>query len=379
MLPKHVALVSLSKKLTASDLSQTAAALQKQTTRDLGPIWGVEATVDYFPDLKSIPLGYWPIIIAENIHEPGAAGFHTDKHHQPYSLVELDDTWQLTCSHEMCEMLVDPYGNKLQSAGSQSLKLGKVNFLVEVCDPCEDASFAYSVNGILVSDFYTPNFFDPQAVAGVRYSFTGSITQPCQVLKNGYISWQDPVTKKWYQATFFGGSKPVIKPIQGMQDFGTSLRSQIDRLTKNPNRNKAFDAKAKKHAPLQQEIFETAKSKSEDWEKEIRKYFAKKQIRKGKRQLTGDAAIATAVITVGFNNGVGSLKAVLNRQDGTSDTLDFDSSGGTQTFNNVFAGDNIVMNIVAAGDVDITIDRDTSPATPINLSGRTNRLFTINS
>lgn len=277
MLPKHVALVSLSKQLTPSELSQTAASLQKQATRDLGPIWSIDATVDYFPDLKSVPLGYWPIIISENIKDPGAAGFHTDKHHQPYSLVELDDTWQLTCSHEMCEMLVDPYGNKLQSAGSQQLGLSKVNFLVEVCDPCEDASFAYSINGILMSDFYTPNFYDPQAVNGVRYSYTGSITQPCEIKKNGYISWRDTVTKKWYQATFFGGTKPVTKELEGMKDFGTSLRSQVDRLTKNPNRQKAFKTAAEKHAPLQTKIFKSGTSKSDDWTSVISKFITKER------------------------------------------------------------------------------------------------------
>ncbi|HVU83329.1 MAG TPA: hypothetical protein VHC50_00720, partial [Puia sp.] len=234
MLLKHIALVSLSKKLGASELSQTAAALQKQATRDLGPIWGISATVDFFPDMKSVPLGYWPIIVSEDIKDPDAAGFHTDKHHQPYSLVLLDDSWQLTCSHEMCEMLVDPYGNRMATAGSPKSTQGKVNFLVEVCDPCEDAAFAYSVNGILMSDFYTPNFFDPQPVPGVRYSFTGAITKPVQILKNGYISWQDPVSRSWFQSTYFG-TKPVVKELKGMMARGESLRAQMDRLTKNPN------------------------------------------------------------------------------------------------------------------------------------------------
>ena len=92
MLPYHIALVSISKKITASDLAQTAAALQQQVTRDLGPIWGLSATVDSFPDLKSIPPGYWPVIITENINDPGAAGYHNDKNNQPFSLVQYDSS-----------------------------------------------------------------------------------------------------------------------------------------------------------------------------------------------------------------------------------------------------------------------------------------------
>ena len=68
----------------------------------------------------------------------------------------------------------------------------RVNYLVEVCDPSEAAEHAYSCNGILVSDFYTPNYFDPVKAGGVRYSFTGAITEPLQVLLGGYLSWQDP-------------------------------------------------------------------------------------------------------------------------------------------------------------------------------------------
>lgn len=377
MLPHHLALISLSKKLTPRALSQTAAALQKQITRDLGPLWNITASIDYFPDLKSVPLGYWPIIIAENIKDPDAAGFHTDKHHQPYSLVEFDDTWQLTCSHEMCEMLVDPYGNKLAAAGSPRPSQGKVNFLVEVCDPCEDASFAYSINGILLSDFYTPNYFDPQPVRGVRYSFTGAITKPGEVLKNGYVSWQDPVTKKWYQATRFGsGPEPVIKLVNGMKSNHESLRAQMDRLTRNPNRKKAFLAAAKKHQPLKNRIIKSGQSKSEDWAEEIKKYLPAGK-GAGLLGLTGDADNFSAVLTVSFNSGGGTLKATINRKDQTSDDFTFDSNGGTHTFDNVNPGDEIVANTTAASDVDFTIDRNTDVATPINIKGKTTRFFEI--
>src|SRR5581483_6664885 len=43
---------------------------------------------------------------------------------------------------------------------------GRVQFLVEVCDPCEATQF------------------------------------PLQVLKGGYLSWFDPVSKHWFQETY---------------------------------------------------------------------------------------------------------------------------------------------------------------------------------
>src|SRR6185436_13761839 len=80
---------------------------------------------------------------------------------------------------------------------------GRVEFLVEVCDPSEDEQFAYHVNNILVSDFYTPHFFDPVKASGVRYSFTGAIDAPRKVLDGGYISWEDTATQHWFQIRMF--------------------------------------------------------------------------------------------------------------------------------------------------------------------------------
>ena len=47
------------------------------------------------------------------------------------------------------------------------------------------------MNGVLVSDFYTPHYFDPMKAPGVRYSFTGKITGPRVVLRGGYLSWKE--------------------------------------------------------------------------------------------------------------------------------------------------------------------------------------------
>jgi hypothetical protein len=52
-----------------------AAALQKQVTRDFGPVWQITGTVDAFETLETVPVDYWPVVIRDNINEPGAAGF----------------------------------------------------------------------------------------------------------------------------------------------------------------------------------------------------------------------------------------------------------------------------------------------------------------
>jgi hypothetical protein len=228
---RQVALVSEVQDLSFSDLTRTSAALQKQAIRDLSGLWDVQATVDAFHQLEDVPLGYWPIIIETDIGVD-ALGIHLDKDGQPFALVSLTDGWQLTASHEALEMLVDPFGNRLVAGDSPKPDQGRVEFLVEVCDPSEAAAFGYTVNGITVSDFYTTAYFDPIQAVGVRYSFTGVITEPRQVLQGGYLSWHDPVSDHWWQEIFFG-NRPQFRDLgQLTQQPHQSLRTMIDRLTK---------------------------------------------------------------------------------------------------------------------------------------------------
>jgi hypothetical protein len=197
MLLRQIALLSKTKKVPLQDLTRVSAALQKQVTRDLAPVWNIQATVDGFSSEAEIPPGYWKITVMDKIPGKGAAGFHLDKQGQPFADVEWSSAWSLTASHECLEMLVDPFGHQLATGPSPKPGQGRVSFLVEICDPCEGAAFAYTINTgsaleVPVSDFYTPEYFSPTTGPGVRYSFRGNIRAPRQVLDGGYLSWQNP-------------------------------------------------------------------------------------------------------------------------------------------------------------------------------------------
>lgn len=230
MLTAHVAIVSDESSITAAELANVAGALSKQISRDFGPIWEVNADVAAYEALEAVPLDYWPIIIKDDIGDPSAAGYHEDKHGQPLALVKYDSSWSLTASHECLEMLADPFGRRVIAGESPVKNQGRVNFLVEVCDPCEASECAYTINGVQVSDFYTPHFFDPVQSAGVRYSYTGKLDAPRQVLKDGYLSWYVPALRQWWQRTWFG-SQPSDAAIQNLNLSGTNVRAAIDRLT----------------------------------------------------------------------------------------------------------------------------------------------------
>ena len=99
------------------------------------------------------------------------------------------------------------------------------------------------MNDVLVSDFYSPRFFDPEPVQGTRYSFTGAITAPRQVLRGGYLSWRDPVSDDWWQQTWFQGDAPTFRnlgPLDAAQF--SSPREFIDRKTEHPGIDKGLPA-----------------------------------------------------------------------------------------------------------------------------------------
>ena len=218
-------------------LQDTADALNVQVMRDLPQYWNVQATVRYIPDTNRIPVGTWPIYLVPKL-PPGEGGVHLDKHNQPYSLVigtPGDNSWTIDASHETIEMLVDPAGNRLQA--SRAIEIadkgvrdtpGEFQYLVEACDPCEANQYAYSINGISVSDFIRPHFYDPVATSAVRYSFCGHITEPRQLLPGGYISFVDPQADELKQILWLGET-PVERTLG--QANGLSLRTFVDGRT----------------------------------------------------------------------------------------------------------------------------------------------------
>jgi hypothetical protein len=232
MLPRQIALISESAQIPFNQVVQISAALQRQITRDFSPIWEIQASIDPFDKLEAVPAGYWPILIKDKLDNPRVAGFHLDQHGQPFSLVLAGPAVSLDCSHELMEMLVDPFGNRLVAGDSPNPEQGRVNFLMEVCDPCQNQKFGYPINGTLVSDFYTPHYFDPVAGSGVRYSYTSAIKGPRQILPGGYLTWIDHETGLTWQVNDPGQTHFVN--LGKIPLNGRSYRAMVDRLSHTP-------------------------------------------------------------------------------------------------------------------------------------------------
>jgi len=261
----QVGLVDTTRKLDAQFVQSVAAALNVQVMRDLPQFWNVRATVMYLPDPKKVPAGVWPVNLVPKL-PPGEGGVHLDKHNQPYSLVIANpgsDEWTIDASHETLEMLVDPNGNRLQSSRSIAItpdgaiedSAGEFNYLVEACDPCEADGYAYSIQGVAVSDFITPHFYDPVTTPGTRYSFTGAVKAPRQILPGGYISYIDLETEEWQQILWVNPNQPpTIKDLGAAGDV-KSFRVWVDSKV-SVNRKKANYTR-----PLNQSLLDGCKKR----------------------------------------------------------------------------------------------------------------------
>ena len=201
-----IAVLNQSTKVSDSQAAQMTQAIATQVRLDAAPIWDrTPAAVIYYgtfpPNTKTmpstVPTEAHGITIVDDIKDQpaGVLGFHTeDQGGKLWGTVAaspsldngaqaLTGDWSVSSvlSHEVLEMYVDPNCN-LWASDSH----GKT-YSFEVCDPVEAPT--YTVNGVSVSNFVTPAWFDPLAAANGKTQFDkcNKLTAPFTLLKGGYL------------------------------------------------------------------------------------------------------------------------------------------------------------------------------------------------
>lgn len=213
-----IAIQNLSTILSDVNVAATVAALQIQLDRDWQPVWGTTATLVSLTRSQSIPTGAWVIYILDNSDYAGALGYHDETNTgRPYGRIfaktcsQYGYSWTVTLSHELLEMMGDPYIN-LTVFRQNSNTAGRI-YALEVGDPCEADVYGYRINNILVSDFVWPTWFNLYTTAS-RYDQRNVITAPFQILPGGYMSiFNVSGSNQWTQITHrdvvVGSGSPV--------------------------------------------------------------------------------------------------------------------------------------------------------------------------
>jgi hypothetical protein len=203
----QVAIINASTVLKDSDVQAIVPALQTQVHGDFAPAWGVDADLTFVGTGGTPASGSWWLTVLDNSDQAGALGYHdlTDEGlpmGKAFAGTDIQggNSWTTTVSHELLEMLGDPDVDLCAYAQKDSG--GMILYAYEVCDACEADASGYKIDGVLVSDFVYPAWFESFRKPGsTQFDHGKLITQPFQLLADGYISQFDTSnTDGWTQA-----------------------------------------------------------------------------------------------------------------------------------------------------------------------------------
>lgn len=199
----EIAIKNLSTVVGDSELAKALPAFQHQVSRDFAAAWGIDARLELLNKGAAVPAGAWQLNVFDNADAAGALGYHeTTARGLPLGKVFAKTTiqyggiWSVTFSHELLEMLLDPWINLLAIDEGH-----KRAYAYEACDAVEADQLGYAVQGVQVSDFVLPNFFEPdvQVKSSHRRSWRGHVTKPFELAPGGYLSFVDLGTGGWHQ------------------------------------------------------------------------------------------------------------------------------------------------------------------------------------
>jgi len=207
----QISVINESTVLTDAEVTPVVIALQQQVTNDFRPIWGLDAELKMIPQGTPAPPGTWWLVILDDSDQAGALGYHDlTPDGLPLGKIfaasdlKAGDSWSVTASHEVLEMLADPNINL--TVFVQDANTTGTLYAYEVCDACEDDSFGYKINNVLVSDFVYPAWFETFREEGsTQFDRMNQIKDPLALLTGGYIGvfsvtdgtgWQQQTAEK---------------------------------------------------------------------------------------------------------------------------------------------------------------------------------------
>jgi hypothetical protein len=202
----RLAIVNLSKRISPDQALKMVKAIGVQVCHDFDPYWNRSEPVMRVCAAGPVPAGHWPIYLMDAPDTEGALGYHAEARNRVFGKVFVDpvmaaggsilgDPGDLAApsvssalSHEVLELLADPWTTFW--VDGPGLPQGN-QYALEVADPVEADS--YFINGVAVSNFVTPQWFDMQTGADDgRYDFLGRLKEPFAMTAGGYLIVRAP-------------------------------------------------------------------------------------------------------------------------------------------------------------------------------------------
>jgi hypothetical protein len=206
----RVAVINESTIVSDAVVKAAMAALQTQVRHDFAPAWGVDAELTFIAKQAEAPPGSWRLVVEDNSRQPGFISYHTlteeglpEVHVGVRDARQADWEWTMGASHELLEMLANPRLN-LSIFVSADGRKGRL-YTREICDPVSSARLAYQIDGVTVSNFVYPAWFEFFRKPGsAQFDHRGHVNAPFDVAPDSYVNFCE-VTKS-------SGWRPVFTP-----------------------------------------------------------------------------------------------------------------------------------------------------------------------
>jgi hypothetical protein len=210
----QVGVINESTVLSDEEVRAAVAVLQRQVSEQFAPVWGVDATVAFVP-AGSVPAkGSWWLVVLDNSDQAAALGYH-DLTNEGLPLgkvfaasdLQYSRQWTASASHELLEMLADPWLNLAATVEPGRHGGAMTLYAYEVADPCESEEFRCRIDGVLVCDFVYPAWFEGFWKEGqTQFDYLKKIRRPLELLPGGYIGIYDVASGAgWTQLTTEAG------------------------------------------------------------------------------------------------------------------------------------------------------------------------------
>lgn len=204
-------------------MAVVARAINKQLKRDVAPVWDVVVSVTNSTS-PGVQCDATMIITDELPEGDGYLGYHDrDENGLPYGYVfrkvseQYGENWTVTLSHEVLEMLMDPFAN-ITARTTIRKKLAWVWY--ELSDPVQ--ADTYTIDGVEVSDFVLPGYFMP----GIGGSFLTPDLKPFSVRPGGYLGYETPDG----EVEYIHGGKAATQRLQIKSKYGIGRGANLRRL-----------------------------------------------------------------------------------------------------------------------------------------------------
>jgi hypothetical protein len=226
----RVAVINECETSSDAEVKGVTEAVQTQIHRDLAPAWGVDAELTFVPRGAQPPADCWWMIVRDETDSLGALGYRDlTPDGLPRAKVFVKSardsgcSWTVSLSHVMLEMLVNPTGNLLVY---RKLTHGRArSYAREVCNACTADEYGYEINGVLVSDFVYPAWFESfRGPSTTKFDHAGRISAPFQVLEHGYTMFIDADASAGWRTIFGATEEPPARKRSSARKSGTGAR-----------------------------------------------------------------------------------------------------------------------------------------------------------